>query len=192
LTEALKHVFAVARGGALDFILGYGRGAPSGGAIPHIGRTAMKHFSFKLAAMALAGMLSASTAAQAGGLDHHDDDDGNGYSGSYSRQSLKQYCYENPSADACEDYRPYKKHYYKKQYSYEDNGRCAALIRSAGKRNLVAAFARNSARFAWRREVQAVHGGQYANWNNARNGYITCTSYGALKACVATATPCRY
>jgi hypothetical protein len=149
----------------------------------------MKLFSFKLAAMALAGVLAASSGAQAGGL--YDDDD-NGHSGTYQRKSLAQYCYENPYSDVCDDDdRPAKKQYYKKQYSYDGNGGCAALIRAAGKRNLVTAFARNSARFAWRREVQAVHGGQYANWHNARNADITCSHYGALKACVATATPCR-
>jgi hypothetical protein len=169
----------------------------------------MKHFSFKLAALALAGVLAASTGAQAGGL--YDDDDtgysngsgngnGNGYgnggySGSYNRQSLRQYCYENPYDDACEDYRPQRKTY-KKSYGYGNgygngNGRCAALIRAVGKRNLVTAFARNSARFAWRREVRAVHGDQYSDWGNARGADIDCTHYGALKSCVAVATPCR-
>lgn len=149
----------------------------------------MKLFSFKFAAVALAGVMAATSAAYAG--DAYSDDD-NGYSGSYNRQSLRQYCYENPYDDACEGYGGgYKKHYYKKQYSYDGGGNCAALIRASGKRNLVTAFARNSARFAWRREVQAVHGGQYANWSNARNPHITCTTYGALKACTATATPCR-
>lgn len=150
----------------------------------------MKIFSFKLVAIALAGVLAASAGAQAGGLHDDDNGNGNGYSGSYGGKSFQQYCYENPYDDACDDDQP-KKHYRKKHYSYEGNGRCAALIRAAGKRNLVTAFARNSARFAWRREVQAVHGGQYASWHNARNPHITCTRYGALKACTATATPCR-
>lgn len=148
----------------------------------------MKLFSFKFAAVALAGVMAATTVAQAG--DSYSDDD-NGYSGSYNRQSLRQYCYENPYDDACDNGGGYKKRHHEKRYSYEGGGHCAAHIRAAGKRNLVTAFARNSARFAWRREVQAVHGGQYANWNNARNADITCTSYGALKACTATATPCR-
>jgi len=148
----------------------------------------MKVFSAKIVALTVAGVLAASSGAQAGGLFDKDD---NGYSGSYNRQSLDAYCDRRPYDDACRGYdRPQygQKHYRKKVHNY----RCRALIRAAGKRNLIPLFARNSARFAWKREVRAVHGAQYAKWHNARNPRITCTRHGGLKACVARATPCRY
>jgi hypothetical protein len=142
----------------------------------------------KAGALALAGMIAVASNAQAGGL--YDGDD-NGFSGKYNRQSLDVYCDQNPYDDACNGYdKPaYRKKVHKKRH--HDN-HCRALIRAAGKRNLVTAFARNSAIFAWRREVRAVHGAQYMNWNNARNAYIECNRYGGLKECVARATPCRY
>lgn len=147
----------------------------------------MKNFSIPFIAIALVGMVAAS-GAQAGGL--YDDDD-NGYSGNYNRQSLSQYCRENPYDDECAGYR--RQHEPRRSYkkSYHD-GRCAPLIRAVGKRNLVTAFARNSARFAWSRETRFVHGDQYANWNYARNAEIVCTRVGAVKSCVAKAIPCRY
>jgi hypothetical protein len=145
----------------------------------------MTHFSLKMTALALAGIIAAAP-AQAGGLFDSDD---NGYPGSYNRQNLDAYCDLHPDDDACDDEPQYKKKTYKKSHHSD---RCAALIRAAGKRNLVTVFARNSARFAWRREARAVHGNQYANWHNARNPQITCTRIGALKSCIARATPCRY
>jgi hypothetical protein len=145
----------------------------------------MKYFSLKMTAYALAGIILAAP-AQAGGLFDSDD---NGYSGSYNRQNLNVYCDRYPADDACDDEPQYKRKTYEKSYQ---GGRCAALIRAAGKRNLVTAFARNSARFAWRRETRAVHGNQYANWHNARNPQITCTRIGALKSCMARGTPCSY
>jgi hypothetical protein len=148
----------------------------------------MKSVSLKLTVLALAGAMAMGSAAKAGGL--FDDDDDNGYSNHYNRQSLSSYCYQHPDDDACD---PYAKRYQHKR-SYNNShysGRCAALVRAVGKRNLVTAFARNSARFAWSREARFVHGDQYANWNYARNPSITCTNYGALKSCEATATPCR-
>jgi hypothetical protein len=163
----------------------------------------MKHIPLKLTAMAVAGLIAMATGAQAGGLYDSDDDkvysgndkgysdDDNGYSNQYNRQSLSSYCYKNPYDDACD---PYAKKYHKKKTynnSYGSGGRCAALIRAVGKRNLVRGFARNSARFAWARETRFVHGDQYASWHNARNAHISCTRVGALNSCVATATPCR-
>lgn len=143
----------------------------------------------KITALAFAGMMILASGAQAGGL-YDDDDDDNGTASRYNRQSLSSYCYKNPYDDACDPYA--KRQYQKKRYdgSYS-SGRCAALVRAVGKRNLVTAFARNSARFAWAREARFVHGDQYANWNNARNARITCTRVGALNNCEATATPCR-
>ncbi len=152
----------------------------------------MKSFSLKLTALALAGLVVAAPAAQAGGL--YDDDD-NGSTAYSNRNTLATYCRQYPDAVICNDdaYEPrherhHRKHYRKKVY----NNHCRPLIRAVGKRNLVTVFARNSARFAWRREVRAVHGSQYANWQNAHNFTITCTRYGALKSCVARGTPCRY
>ena len=157
----------------------------------------MKIRSFKIVALALTGLLVAASGAQAGGLYDYDD---NGYSGKYNRQNLDAYCDLHPYDDACDSYdepsykkKTYKKSYKKKSYKKSHyNGRCRALIRASGKRNLVRAFARNSARFAWRREARAVHGSQYMNWRNARNFRITCTRFGAFKECIARGTPCRY
>lgn len=142
----------------------------------------------KITALAFAGMIALASGAQAGGL--YDDDDNTGSSSQYNRQSLSSYCYKNPDDDACDPYA--KRHYQKKNYSNShSSGRCAALIRAVGKRNLVTTFARNSARFAWTRESRFVHGDQYANWRNARNAHISCSRVGALNSCVATGTPCR-
>jgi hypothetical protein len=147
----------------------------------------MKHFPLKLTVLALAGVMTVAAGAKAGGL--YDDDD-DGYSSHYNRHSLSSYCYQHPEDDDCD---PYAKRYHHKPHynSSHSGGRCAALVRAVGKRNLVTAFARNSARFAWSREARFVHGDQYANWNYARNADITCTRIGALKSCEATATPCR-
>ena len=148
----------------------------------------MKFRFVKLAGLALAGLVAASAGAQAGSISDFND---NSYS-SYNNRNLDDYCDRNPYDDRCGGYdepRHEKKHYHKKK-RYSDG--CRAYIRAAGKRNIVRAFARNSARFAWRREVRAVHGSQYANWNRARNAEIVCTHEGALKACVAKATPCKY
>jgi hypothetical protein len=69
---------------------------------------------------------------------------------------------------------------------------CGPTVRAAGKRNLFSGFARNSALFAWQREVRAVHGGQYASWSLARRPSISCgPAGGALTGCVAVAIPCR-
>ncbi len=149
----------------------------------------MQTYLLKAAALALASILTVTAGANAGGL--YDGDD-NGYSGNYNRHNLDAYCDRNPHHDRCSGYdepRQYQSRTYKKTYH---DGRCAALIRAAGKRNLVTAFARNSARFAWRREVRAVHGSQYSNWHKARNAYVECKYYGGFKECVARATPCRY
>jgi hypothetical protein len=148
----------------------------------------MNKFS-KITALALAGMLALASGAQAGGLYDKDDDD-NDTTSQYNRQSLSSYCYKNPYDDACDPYA--KRNYRKKDYngSYTA-GRCTALVRAVGKRNLVRAFARNSARFAWTRETRFVHGEQYANWGYARDPHISCTRVGALSSCEATATPCQ-
>ena len=149
----------------------------------------MNKFS-KITALALAGMLVLASGAQAGGLYDKDDDD-NDTTSQYNRQSLSSYCYKNPYDDACDPYA--KRDYRKKDYSNGSytSGRCAALVRAVGKRNLVMAFARNSARFAWARETRFVHGEQYANWRQARDAHISCTRVGALNSCEATATPCQ-
>lgn len=146
----------------------------------------MTTFPLKLTVLALFGAMAMASGAQAASL--YDDDDDS--SGNYSRQSISRYCYENPYDDACDPYakKYQKKKTYKKSHSA---GRCAALIRAVGKRNLVTAFARNSARFAWTRETRFVHGEQYASWHRSRNAHITCSRVGGLKSCVATATPCR-
>jgi hypothetical protein len=148
----------------------------------------MNRFS-KITALAFAGMIALASGAQAGGLYDNDDDD-NGASSNYNRQSLSSYCYKNPYDDACDPYA--KQHYPKKRHSGSyASGRCAALVRAVGKRNLVLSFARNSARFAWAREARFVHGDRYANWGQARNTHISCTRVGALNSCEATATPCH-
>lgn len=144
----------------------------------------MKLLSVKWAGLALAGLLAASVNAQAGGQYDYK-----------PKPTLDAFCDLNPYDDACggndyDDEPRYQKKHYRKKSHYNNN--CAAYIRAAGKRNLVRGFARNSALFAWRREVRAVHGSQYANWHNARNAEITCSREGALKSCVAKATPCKY
>ncbi|WP_088348057.1 MULTISPECIES: hypothetical protein [Rhodomicrobium] len=146
----------------------------------------MSKFPTKITAFALFGMVAMASGAQAGGLYDSDDD-----SYKYNRESLSRYCYQHPYDDACDPYA--KKHRKRESYNGKGNGygRCAPLVRAVGKRNLVTAFARNSARFAWIREARFVHGDRYASWSNAHNAEITCTRVGGLKSCVATATPCR-
>lgn len=142
----------------------------------------------KITALAFAGMLALASGAQAGGLYDKDDDDSDN-SARYNRESLSSYCYKNPYDDACD---PYAKRDGRKTYSGTYTaGRCAPLVRAVGKRNLVMAFARNSARFAWTRETRFVHGDQYASWGRARDAHISCTRVGALSSCEATATPCN-
>ena len=145
----------------------------------------MKLFSLKFTILTLAGAIAMAPAARAASLS--DDDEAN----QYSRGNQESYCYEHPYDDDCD---PYKKRYDNDRHrsDSEERERCAALVRAVGKRNLVTAFARNSARFAWTREARYVHGDQYANWNYARNARIECISHGALKSCAAIATPCRY
>jgi hypothetical protein len=143
----------------------------------------------KITALAVAAMIALASGAQAASLYDDDDDKGS----SYDRQSQSSYCYKHPYDEACDPNA--------RQRHYRDNGdgddrsytagRCAALVRAVGKRNLVLAFARNSARFSWAREARFVHGDQYANWYNARNAHISCTRVGGLSSCEATATPCR-
>lgn len=143
----------------------------------------------KITAFAFAGMLALASGAQAGGLYDQDDDD-NGTSTQYNRESLSSYCYKNPYDDACDP--SAKRDYRKKSYGGTYTaGRCAPLVRAVGKRNLVLAFARNSARFAWTRETRFVHGDRYASWGRARDAHISCTRVGALSSCEATATPCN-
>jgi hypothetical protein len=153
----------------------------------------MTRFSFKLGVAALALCALAGTAQAGGSFDDDDGYNGNGY----QRKSLSRFCYQYPEDPRCENgngngygYR-YKS---KKSYSYGNgSGACAATIRAAGKRNLFGAFARNSAIFSWQREVRAVHGPAYASWGRARRAAVSCgPGGGALTACVATASPCRY
>jgi hypothetical protein len=148
----------------------------------------MRIFS-KITALAFAGMFAVASGAQAGGLYDADDDD-KGASSRYDGQSLSSYCYKHPYDDACD--RNGKGNYRDGRYdgSYT-SGRCAPLVRAVGKRNLILAFARNSARFAWAREARFVHGDQFGNWSQARDAHISCTQVGALKSCEATALPCN-
>ncbi len=75
-------------------------------------------------------------------------------------------------------------------HAYAPN-HCGALIRSAGKKNLVRSFARNSAVFAWKREAKYVYGTDHGNWSDARAKRIECHSEGAFVRCVAKAHPCE-
>lgn len=142
---------------------------------------------FNITALAFAGLIAVAASAQAGGL--YDSDDDYDTSHSYSRQSLSSYCYKHPYDDACDP--SAKRDYRKRDYGTYTAGRCAPLVRAVGKRNLVLAFARNSARFAWAREARFVHGEQYGNWGNSRDAHISCTRIGALNSCEATAKPCQ-
>jgi len=76
---------------------------------------------------------------------------------------------------------------------YYDYGspQCGALIRSAGKKNLVRQFARNSAVFAWKREARYVYGHDYGYWREARVKRIECHPEGIFTRCVAKAHPCE-
>lgn len=152
----------------------------------------MKLISLKLTALALAGLFAASSGAQATGL-YDNDNNFPKLAGSFNDSDYEEYCEEHPYASGCEDFREERREYleHKRKKKVVSN-RCAALIRAAGKRNVVKAFASNSARFAWRREVRAVHGSAYANWYNARNPEINCTQTGLLFSCTARATPCKY
>jgi hypothetical protein len=143
----------------------------------------MTKVTLKLSAAVLALCALAGT-AQAGG----DFDDDHGYG--YRRESLSSLCYKHPDDARCEpgsyrpSYRPAPKPYY--------GGACTGTIRAAGKRNLIGAFARNSAILSWQRETSAVHGPQYASWGLARSASVSCgPAGGALTGCVAVARPCR-
>ena len=114
------------------------------------------------------------------------DDDDHGAASQYDQPHPNGHCDDDDCA-------PHGKENYQ-QNSYNGSytaGRCAALVRAVGKRNVVLGFARNSARFAWTREARFVHGDQYANWGRARDAHISCTQVGALNSCEATATPCH-
>lgn len=151
----------------------------------------MKLFSLKLTALALAGLLAVSSGAQATGL--YDDDKTFPSFSSRDHNDYEDYCEEQPYASGCEDYREERREYREhKRAKKAVSNRCAALIRAVGKRNVVKAFASNSARFAWRREARAVHGTPYSNWHNARGADISCTRTGLLFSCTARATPCKY
>lgn len=157
----------------------------------------MKLIPLKITAVALAGLLAASSGAQATGLYDNDKTFPNFPSSTKAGYDHEEYCEEHPYTDGCEEYREERRehrHYKRKTYKKKKvvNHRCRALIRAVGKRNLVKAFARNSARFAWRRESRAVHGRAFANWRNADNAYISCDRHGALFSCTARGTPCKY
>ncbi len=114
------------------------------------------------------------------------EDDDHGAASQYDQPHPNGHCDDD-------DCPPHGKGNYQ-QNSYNGSytaGRCAALVRAVGKRNVVLGFARNSARFAWTREARFVHGDQYANWGRARDAHISCTLVGALNSCEATATPCH-
>ena len=148
----------------------------------------MKKFSLILGAgfLALSAMAGV---AQAGGSFDDDDDYNSGYG--YRRESLSRYCYQHPDDSRC-DPSGYRYKPRKPAYSDYSEGACRATIRSAGTRNLIGAFARNSAIFSWQREVRAVYGPQYAHWGQARSVSLSCgPGGGALTACVASARPCR-
>jgi hypothetical protein len=143
----------------------------------------MTSFALKFGAAAALALLTSVGAAQAGGdLDY--DDRG------YRRESLSRLCYRHPEDPRCD---PAPRRYKPRPApSYGYSRACGPTVRAAGKRNLIPAFARNSALFAWRREARAVHGPAYANWAYARGGSVSCgPAGGALTGCVATATPCR-
>jgi len=141
---------------------------------------------FDITALAFAGLIAVAASAKAGDLSDSDDDYDTSHS--YTRQSLSGYCYKHPYDDACAPYA--KRDYHKRDHGSYTAGRCAPLVRAVGKRNLVLAFARNSARFAWAREARFVHGEQYGNWSNSIDAHISCTRIGALNSCEATAKPC--
>ena len=141
----------------------------------------------KITALAVAGMIALAAGAQAASL--YDDDDEK--DSSSDRQSQSSYCYKHPYDDACDTDARQRRYRENGDNGSYTAGRCAPLVRAVGKRNLVRAFARNSARFSWAREARFVHGDQYANWYNARNAHISCMRVGGLSSCEATATPCR-
>ena len=142
----------------------------------------MTNLVIKFGAAAVLALCAMAGVAQAGG-----DLDDNDYG--YRRESLSRLCYKHPEDPRCEPaprrYRP------RPAPSYGYDHACGPTVRAAGKRNLIPAFARNSAMFAWRREVKAVHGPAYANWGAARQVSISCGPAGGLTGCVATARPCR-
>lgn len=80
---------------------------------------------------------------------------------------------------------------YRHGYHGHHNPRhCGALIRAAGKRNLIRQFARNSAIFAWKREARYVYGYDYGYWREATARRIHCRPSGIFVRCVAKARPC--
>jgi hypothetical protein len=133
----------------------------------------------KFGAAAVFAICAVAGGAQAASLDDGD---------SYGREPSSRFCYKNPEDPRC-DTEP--RRYKPRPPRYEDAA-CGPTVRAAGKRNLFPGFARNSALFAWQREVRAVHGQQYARWSNARRASISCgPAGGALTGCVAVAVPCR-
>jgi len=145
----------------------------------------MTTFAFRFAAAAAFALCAAAGAVQAGDLSGDD-----GYaSQDYRRQTPSRYCYTHPYDARCN---PGVRNVKPKSTAYSGGKRCETSIRAVGKRNLVTAFARNSAIFAWQREVRFVHGDNYAAWSLARRASIICDrATGALKSCVAVAGPCR-
>ena len=143
----------------------------------------MAKFTLKLGAAVLGLSALAGTALAGGDLDYD-------YGSGYRRESLGGVCDRHPDDARCEpgsyrpSYRPAPRPYY--------GGACTGSIRAAGKRNLIGAFARNSAILSWQRETSAVHGPQYASWGLARSASVSCgPAGGALTGCVAIARPCR-
>jgi hypothetical protein len=144
----------------------------------------MTRLSFKIGAAAALALCAMMGAAQAGG-DLDDSDNG------YRRHSLSSLCDRHPDDARCEP-SPARRYRPRPAPSYGYDRACGPTVRAAGKRNLIPAFARNSALFSWQREVRAVHGASYSSWSNARRAQISCgPAGGALTGCVATASPCR-
>lgn len=144
----------------------------------------LKYTLGALAALTLSTGIAGSAMAQ------YDEDPG--YT-AHRRQTLRQYCYNHPYAERCEQYRraPVRRN---RSYESEGSGRCAsASTHSAGKAWIPYGMARNSAIKAWEKEVRIDYGTNYANWNHAESKSIECgpSGTGLGQVCEARGRPCR-
>lgn len=120
-------------------------------------------------------------------------DEDPGYSAK-RRQTHRQYCYNHPYAERCEQYRraPVRRNRVYSSPSY--SSRCvSSSTHSAGKAWIPSGMAHNSAIKAWEKEVRMDYGSMYASWAHAEDKDIECgpSGTGLGQVCVAKGRPCR-
>jgi len=136
--------------------------------------------------------LALTTAVSSVALAQYDEDPG--YS-ARRRQTLREYCYNHPYAERCEQYRSgLRRHRNYESQSESYSNRCVgSSTHAAGKAWIPYGMARNSAIKAWEKEARIDYGSNYANWNHAESKSIECgpSGTGLGQVCEAKARPCR-